>query len=169
MKNKLYIMCGVPGSGKSTFAKLYFPEALYISRDEIRFALVKEDEEYFSKEDEVYNLFINKIKNGLNEGKNVIADATHLNQYSRLKLVKSLGINPKDTEIVIIFMNVPLKECIARNEKRKGTRSYVPIPAIIRMSKNLRTPTFDECFGMIHRIITVDETEHIISLKKEEF
>lgn len=169
MKNKLYIMSGVPGSGKSTFANLYFPGAVYVSRDEIRFNLVKENEEYFSREDEVYDTFINKIKKALNENKDVIADATHLNQYSRLKLIKLSGVDPEKTEIVVIFMRIPLKECIARNEKRKGTRSYVPPSVIAKMFKNLRTPTFDECFGMFHRIITVDETEHIISIKKDEF
>lgn len=55
----LYILSGCPGSGKSTWAKShinpYFDK--YVSRDDIRFSLVKENEEYFSKEKEVYRLF----------------------------------------------------------------------------------------------------------------
>ena len=39
-------MVGIPGSGKSTYAKKNFPDAWYISRDEIRFDLVAENEEY---------------------------------------------------------------------------------------------------------------------------
>ena len=65
MKNKLYVMIGCPGSGKSTYAKKHFPHALYVSRDEIRFNLIAENEEYFSKEDEVFTEFINAINLGL--------------------------------------------------------------------------------------------------------
>ena len=161
MKNKLYIMSGIPGSGKTTFAKTYFPEALYVSRDEIRFSLVSENEEYFSKEDDVYDLFIDRINEGLKNGRDVIADATHLNSRSRMKLLACLGIDPNETQIIVIFMRIPPKECIARNEKRKGTRSYVPIPAIYRMNKALKEPNFDECYGLIHKIIIVDENEHL--------
>ena len=51
---KLYVMCGGPGSGKSTWIKKNLPTfkgyTKVVSRDEIRFSLVKEGEEYFSKE-----------------------------------------------------------------------------------------------------------------------
>ena len=46
-------MVGIPGSGKSTWAKARCknnPHAAYISRDEIRFSLLKDEEEYFAKE-----------------------------------------------------------------------------------------------------------------------
>lgn len=161
MKNKLYIMSGVQGSGKSTFAKTYFPEAEYISRDEIRFSLVGENEEYFSKEDQVYDMFVGKINLALKEGKNVVADATHLNPKSRLKLLACLNFIPGETQINVIYMQVPLAECIIRNENRKGTRSYVPSSVIIRMYKALKKPNFEECMGMIDRIIIVDKDEHV--------
>lgn len=166
MKNKLYIMSGIPGSGKTTFAKTYFPNVLYVSRDEIRFSLVSENEDYFSKEDDVYNLFIDKINKGLKEGKDVIADATHLNKYSRMKLLACLDIDPKETEIIVIFMRIPLKECISRNKKRQNTRSYVPISVIIKMNKSLKAPNFDECCGMINKIITVDENGHLTIIER---
>ena len=87
----LYMMCGIPGSGKSTWAKEYLASALYVSRDEIRYSMVKEDEEYFSKETEVFNTFIEKIAVNLMSEKDVVADATHINFQSRLKTIK--GIN----------------------------------------------------------------------------
>lgn len=42
MKNKLYIMCGCPGSGKTTYAKKYLinDNTVYVSRDDIRFSLL---------------------------------------------------------------------------------------------------------------------------------
>ena len=52
MRN-LFVMVGVPGSGKSTFLKENFEgkgNVKIVSRDAIRFSFVKPDEPYFSKE-----------------------------------------------------------------------------------------------------------------------
>lgn len=155
MKNKFYIMVGCPGSGKSTYAKKHFPKALYVSRDEIRFNLVKEDEEYFSKEDEVFTEFINTINLGLAAGHDVIADATHLNSKSRMKLLGSVDLDKTKTEVIAIVMQTPLEICIKRNELRKGTRSYVPINVIKNMYKFFKIPTLEECCGMIDNIILI--------------
>ena len=55
-------MVGAPGSGKSTFARKRFPNARYISRDEIRFSVLKPDEDYFSKEKLTWKMFIDAIQ-----------------------------------------------------------------------------------------------------------
>ena len=61
----LYLLCGPSGSGKSTFAKLEDSKrklvgenCLIISRDIIRFSLLKDGEDYFAHEKEVFNIFI---------------------------------------------------------------------------------------------------------------
>ena len=157
MKNKLYIMVGCPGSGKSTYAKKHFPHALYVSRDEIRFDLVAENEEYFSKEDEVFIEFINTINIGLAMGNDVVADATHLNSRSRNKLLKNL--DPyliRNIEIIAVIMTTPLNECIKRNENRKGTRSYVPPEVIKKMYHSFKAPTFEE-LHIIDNVIYITE------------
>lgn len=156
MKNKLYVMCGCPGSGKSTYAKNMFPNARYISRDEIRFGLVEENEDYFSKENEVFKKFIEEINFGLNKNEDVVADATHLNTKSRIKLFSNLNIDKEKTEVHVIVMRTPLIECLRRNEKRKGTRSYVPVDVIKMMYNNFRKPNFNECNGMIDTIHTIE-------------
>ena len=53
----LYIYCGIPGSGKSYYAQNIQKDVPYLSRDAIRFSMVNEDEEYFSKETKVFNCF----------------------------------------------------------------------------------------------------------------
>lgn len=133
-KNTLYIMCGAPGAGKSTFAKKWFQKnqnIKYISRDEIRFKLVKENEPYFSREKEVWNIFIQSIQLALDEGFDVIADATHLNKISRFKLYSHLNMN--NTIAAAVVIPATLETCIAHNEARKGTRSYVPERVLINM------------------------------------
>lgn len=148
---KLFLMCGIPGSGKTTWAlKHISPLEKYVSRDEVRFSIVSENEEYFSKEKEVFRKFTNLINIYLEEGYDVYADATHLNRASRNKLLRAISFKP--SEINIIWIKTPLKEALKRNENRKGTRAYVPCSAIHRMSYQIEQPSFEEGFNKIYII-----------------
>lgn len=141
----LYISCGIPGSGKSTFLKSHIaPTERIVSRDEIRFSLLKEGEEYFSHEDEVWDIFIHTIADSINNGINTYADATHLNYFSRMKLLIALEDLCKPSDIKGISFNVPLNICIERNEKRKSTKAYVPINTIRKMARSFSPIAPDE-------------------------
>ncbi|MBR3673978.1 MAG: AAA family ATPase [Clostridia bacterium] len=145
--NNLYVMIGCPGSGKSTYVKNMIknnPSIIWISRDEIRFSLVNENEPYFSKEKEVFEDFTYKIDDYLEGNYDVVADATHLNPKSRAKLFNALDIDKTKTRIIGIVMRTPLDECLRRNELRKGTRGYVPVDAVRRMFESFEEPTFEE-------------------------
>lgn len=145
----LYVMCGAPGSGKSTWAKRELavkPNTVYISRDVIRLSVIKDDEHYFSHEDEVYSIFIQKITDALREGLDVIADATHLGHSARIKLVGCLKANDMPTEnynIIFVQMGTPVEECIARDAKREG-RMHVTASVVRRMFSQSTTPTVYE-------------------------
>ena len=159
-KSKMYIMCGIPGSGKSTYLKTRFIQPpVVISRDEIRFKIVKEDEEYFSHEKEVYNEFINQIQTALKFESEIFVDATHLNEGSRTKLLRSLGSSLRDVEVNIIWMKVPLEVALKQNENRKGTRAYVPETVIRRMNSQLTPPTKEEGFEHIYIVENGREKE----------
>ena len=146
----LYLMCGVPGSGKTHYAKNHLiPHAhySYISRDEIRFDLVEENEDYFSKENDVFRIFVDEIvhdlKNPLNDC--VIADATHINWASRKKLINAIGREiPLDNQINIIpiVIHTSLKTCLERNGQREG-REVVPEKVIENMHNRFRSPSKD--------------------------
>ena len=70
MKSKtLYIISGVPGSGKDYFLNQYFGNSSnvkIISRDVIRFSLIENDDEYFSKESLVFSKFCKAIREAFN-------------------------------------------------------------------------------------------------------
>lgn len=141
-KGILYISCGIPGSGKTTFLKAHKkPDEEIVSRDDIRFSLLKEGEDYFSHEDKVFNIFVSKITQLINAGTNVYADATHLNPASRAKLTNALleaGCQPADVQAILF--DVPINICLKRNENRKGTKAYVPRGVIRRMFESLSYP-----------------------------
>ena len=141
----LWVMCGVPGSGKSWVAKHTLMRGLgwrYVSRDDVRFEIVKDDEEYFSHETKVYNEFIRRIKTALNEEGvfNVIVDATHINWASRRKLLKALGLDG-DGVICVVVQN-EMDEIIKNNESRTG-RAVVPRVVVRRMSNQMTDPLTD--------------------------
>lgn len=147
---KLYLMMGCPGSGKSTWCKNHLSENdVYVSRDEIRFSLVKEEDEYFSKENQVYKEFVNRIGAELKAGHNVFADATHINKGSRLKLLRSINYHDYE-ELGIIWVKVPLETALSQNENRKDTRAYVPESVIRNMYKQTEPPSFEEGFDKIY-------------------
>jgi predicted kinase len=140
--SKLYILCGAPGAGKSTYARDLANRLniTIVSRDVVRFSMVSEDEEYFSKEKAVFKEFIRQINEHLKNNEDVIADATHLNRASRKKLIKNITVKPTDVEA--IFVNTPLEICLERNENRKGTRSYVPPTSIKNMFYSIEKPDY---------------------------
>ena len=150
--NKLYIMVGIPGSGKSTWIanhKSSFSRPYKIvSRDEIRFSLVAEDEEYFSKEKEVFKKFVEAIKEGLDSDLDVYADATHINEASRTKLLRALGCSLKGIKVEAIVIKPPFDIIEQQNAQRTG-REFVPLSAIRRMNGQFTMPSCEEGFNKV--------------------
>ena len=153
-KKKLFVMCGNAGCGKSTWIQnnLHAFEGYtsVVSRDQIRFSFVHEGEDYFSRETEVYAKFIDDIQFGLENADNVIVDATHLNEGSRGKLLRRIGPALKGVEVIAVVIKVPLEVSLEQNEKRKGSRSYVPRSVVRRMYYQFIMPTFEEGFDKIY-------------------
>lgn len=147
--NTLYMLCGIPASGKTTWAHKMIEKNrdwAYISRDEVRFTIIKEEDDYFSKEKQVFEKFVSQIANLLDnpEIPCVIADATHINERSRSKLLWAIKEKRKKDaplEVVMIFFDTPLEECMRRNAQRKN-RARVPDNTMERMYCNREFPQY---------------------------
>ena len=166
MEKTLWIMVGVPGSGKSYIANHLLMRGSgwrYISRDEIRFSIITDEDEYFDKENLVFAKFIRAIDVAFNEDGifNVIADATHLNWASRRKLLHALGQDVEKTwNIIPVVVSAPEEEIISNNDGREG-RSRVPHSVIQRMNAQMTEPNTDpyRYSGILHIYNTRNKEE----------
>ena len=161
----LYLMCGVPGCGKSTFLKnkIKNNNSVIISRDAIRFSIVKPEEDYFSHEDEVLEIFWNQINEALAANKTVYVDQTSLTPRARIWLLQHItGYEHAN----LIWIDEDLETCLERNEKRKGTRAYVPRGVIRRMFSQFIEPSLDEGFD---HIFHYDSKENKMNYKGKKF
>lgn len=155
MNGKLVLMVGCPGSGKSTWLKENKQSGeVIVSRDEIRFKILKEADDYFGKEDEVWSRYVATINRHLSYGTTVYADATHLNRGSRLKLLKALKVTPSTIEAV--YFKVPLEIAQERNAQRAG-RAFVPPEAVEKMYRAIEEPKWYEGMYVYNKIYIIDE------------
>lgn len=131
---KVWLMCGIPGSGKSTWIQKQMKTSpgAWCSRDNVRFSMVGEDEDYFARENEVFEAWIVEIQKAIEDKsvKNIYIDATHLNEKSRDKVLNRLNL--ENATLCAVNFTVPLEECIRRNDLREG-RARVPRSVIRRM------------------------------------
>lgn len=148
--SKMYLMIGAPGCGKSYYiAQHKQPEDLVISRDKIRFRMLKDTDEYFSKEKEVYNEFIKQINEAIEKNEVFYVDQTSLNYRARKKLFDNLKKKPDKT--VAIYLKSSLDKILEQNALRTG-RAYVPEDAVENMYYSIEEPELEEGFDEIWTI-----------------
>lgn len=132
-KNQLYMLIGIPGCGKTTFAKKYLTKTntIIISTDEIRKELTGTYSFSNKTNEKVFNTAKRRIKSALLNGLNVVFDATNTQKIYRQNFIKVAQDTKSD--VVAIIFKTPLSICLERNSKRNLERR-VPDNVIINMS-----------------------------------
>ena len=150
---KLILLCGIPGSGKSTYAKNYISDCtkhtIHLSSDSIRAELYG-DESIQGNPAEVFSLMQKRAVEALNDGHDVLYDATNITRKDRQGII---SICPKFAKIECHIIWAPIEECIERDSKRERTVSK---EVIDRMLKRFQTPYYDEGIAEI-KIVKPDK------------
>lgn len=164
MKPICYILSGIPGSGKSTYSKWLVKNTNHrikrVSRDEIRFSMLKPEDDYFAHEDKVIKEFYRQINDNLALGYDVIADATHISNKALNKLMRNIRVN---CNYILISFDIDMLDCMIHNNMREG-REYVPSHVISRMntSKKYFDLDVDESLFVEHWHVTSEMIERIL-------
>jgi predicted kinase len=144
MNNTLYIAVGLPGSGKSTYAKNFIKDKdiEYLSSDSLR-AVYGKSEEDQTVTPLVFGHIKRKVDEFLKDGKNVLVDATSVNRKERSDYINSA--KKYGAKVVAIVFKMDRQGLIDRNKKRgeQGGR-VVPDWVIDKMLAKFEEPSYDE-------------------------
>lgn len=150
----LVMLIGLPGSGKSTFAEKNYPSFVYLSSDKIREELYG-DAAVQDNPERVFSLMRERAIQELENGNDVVYDATNLVRKFRVNFIKSIPTGHLITAHVIW---APLDECIKRDSERERT---VGKEVIFKMAKKFDAPWYDEGFTSILYNIPYRESERL--------
>lgn len=140
MMNKLFMMIGIPASGKTSLAEQIANSegAEIVSSDNIRKELYG-NENIQGDSNEVFKTVENRIINGLKNNKNMIYDATNINYKRRMAFLQK--IRKLKIEKIAIMVATPYEQCLIRNSQRER---QVPEEVIKRMYYNFYVPQYFE-------------------------
>lgn len=148
----LYMLIGLPGSGKSFYAKNLSEktEAIIHSSDAIREELLGSEEDQ-SESPKVFELLHCRVKKDLSNGRDVIYDATNINSKRRRAFLQELI--KYDCKKIAIFIATPYEKCLERNNTRNRK---VPEQVIKRMYMSFNVPCIQEGFDEVRVIYPED-------------
>ena len=146
----LYMLVGVPASGKSTWAKNNRDSALVASSDDY---IEQQAEKLGTTYSDVFDKFIKAAnthaietaRKAFSDKLDLIWDQTNLTKTGRRNKLKMV---PKDYKKVAVFFPTPHEDVL---KKRLGSRPGKTIPdyVVTSMIKTIEKPTKDEGFDDI--------------------
>lgn len=132
---KLIILSGVAGTGKSTYVKENYPNAVVVSSDEIgKNAGLKSNENW------VFAEMYEKVNEAMSQQKEtIIVDATMLTRRKRATVLNQTRPDKKGYTVEVIQLHKPLEQIIEQNKNRPED-DYVPESKVRQMYAAMQPP-----------------------------
>jgi len=140
-KSKVYMVCGLPGSGKDYYIKKNMLNLPVISLDNIRNELKIKPT---SEQGIVIQTAKERARQYMRKGEDFIWNATNITAQLRNTLISLF--NDYNSYITIIFVNKPLNKILTQNKNRD---TMIPENVIIKLHKKMEIPTDLECHKLI--------------------
>jgi predicted kinase len=141
-RQRIVVLIGLPGSGKSTYLERLGVTAL--SSDAVR-QLLADDPNDQSIHPRVFATLRYLLRQRLAIGRPVTyLDATHLTPGERRPYIRIAAAY--DCEVEALFFDVPVEVCLERNRRRDRV---VPEEAVHRMAAKLVPPSLKEGFSKV--------------------
>ena len=144
----LNIMIGIPGSGKSNYAKkcLINDNTEYLSSDGIRIELYGFEDQ--THNDVVFETMKKRTLNTLRNGKDVIYDATNLSKKRRSGIISEA--RKLSAQINAYLCCTPINIILERNITR--VERQLPWDKLVQMIQSIEPPMYYEGFDNIYLI-----------------
>ena len=144
----LNIMIGIPGSGKSSYAKKYLltNNSVYLSSDDIRIELYGFEDQTHNTE--VFERMKRETLIALQNDFDVVYDATNLSKKRRSDIIKSAKMC--DAEVNAYLCCTPINIILERNITRQERQ--LPWDKLVQMIQSIEPPMYYEGFDNIYLI-----------------
>ena len=144
----LNIMIGIPGSGKSNYAKkcLINDNTEYLSSDDIRIELYGFEDQ--THNDVVFETMKKRTINALREDKDIIYDATNLSKKRRSSIISEA--RKLSAQINAYLCCTPINIILERNITR--VERQLPWDKLVQMIQGIEPPMYYEGFDNIYLI-----------------
>ena len=136
------ILVGLPGAGKTTFARERYPSYDHISKDTLPGSGNKQ-----AKQDTA-------LRRSLTARRSVIVDNTNVTPAERAAVIAIA--RELDARVVGYYIEATTREAVARNERRTGP-AKVPKVAIFTCATRLVPPVLAEGFDEIQTLHPLDD------------
>ena len=151
--SKLYVLVGVPGSGKSTWhsEQEWLQDAAYISTDryveEYAKNMGKTYSEVFKEVmPECVEYMLGDVIHAREAGRDIVWDQTSTTIHSRLKKLRML---PDYYAIAVVFVTPEPADLVMRLDSRYDSGKIIPDQVVQDMINNFEYPTEEEGFKEI--------------------
>jgi predicted kinase len=157
------MLIGLPGSGKSTYAKKYLlnDNTVYLASDDLRIEMFGFEDQ--THNEELFNKMNKRCKEALQNGKDVIYDATNLARKRRKHFISTVC---KGFDVDAILFCCPIDIIQARNITRE--ERHLPDDKLEQLISNIDVPVYYEGFKNIYIFSSYEYQDLMLSAEYEK-